>query len=552
MASMPTPVRPAWPGALLLFGMTLLAYLPALAAGMVWNDLDYVTAPALRPVAGLRLIWFKVGATLQYCPVLHSAFWLEHRLWGDTAAGYHAVNILLHAGSACLLVLILRRLAVRGAWLAGALFALHPVCVESVAWISEQKNTLSTVFYLLAALTYLGFDQNRRWGSYATAFGLFTLALLTKSLTATLPAALLVVFWWQRGRLSWRRDLLPLVPWFAIGAAAGLFTGWVERSVVGAQGADFAFSPIARILIAGRAIWFYLGKLLWPADLIFIYPRWQIDPRLWWQYLFPVGALALNAGLWAIRARTRAPLAAWLLFLGALFPVLGFLNVYAFLFSFVADHWQYLAILAVAPLAGAAWARIGGGRGETGRWRPGKNLLAGAVLGLLGLLTWRQCWIYRDPRTFYRALLARNPACWMAHTNLGLLLEGEGRTEEAIAQFETALQLRPGYAEGCNNLGVGLSELGLLSEALAQFDRAVRLKPGYAEAHNNIGSILYRLGRTAEAIPQFEQAIGLQADYAQARRNLGLALQAMGRQAEAQDQFARAARLEAVAAGRIP
>ncbi len=264
------------------------------------------------------------------------------------------------------------------------------------------------------------------------------------------------------------------------------------------------------------------------ADLIFIYPRWQIDPHLWWQYLFPLGALALTAGLWAIRARTRAPLAAWLLFLGALFPVLGFLNVYAFLFSFVADHWQYLAILAVAPLAGAAWARFGEGSGQTGRWRPGKNLLAGAALGLLGLLTWRQCWVYRDPRTFYRALLARNPACWMAHTNLGLLLEGEGRTEEAIAQFEAALQLRPGYAEGCNNLGVGLSELGLLSEALAQFDRAVQLKPGYAEAHNNIGSILYRLGRPAEAIPQFEQAIGLQADYAQAHRNLGLALQAMG------------------------
>ena len=203
----------------------------------------------------------KLGATQQYYPLLHSAFWLEHKLWGDSVLGYHLVNVLWHMISVTLLYFVLKRLKVPGALLAAAIFAVHPVMVESVAWISEQKNTLSAVFYLSAMLVYLEFDESRRRSRYFIALGLFVLGLLTKTVTATLPAALLVIFWWQRGTLSWKRDVLPLVPFFVLGAAAGVLTAWVERKLIGAEGAAFEISLLDRGLLAGRVIWFYLGKL---------------------------------------------------------------------------------------------------------------------------------------------------------------------------------------------------------------------------------------------------------------------------------------------------
>ncbi|MDI1318806.1 MAG: hypothetical protein PSW75_01255, partial [bacterium] len=332
----------------LVFLLILVAYLPALSGGLLWDDNGHITRTDLRSWEGLFRIWSEIGATQQYYPLLHSAFWLEHHLWGDATLGYHLLNVLLHATTACLFGRLLQRLAVPGAWLAALLFALHPVCVESVAWISEQKNTLSAVFYLAAALAYLRFDDGERTPRrYVLATGLFVLALLTKSVTATLPAALLVVGWWRRGRLDWRRDVRPLLPWFVLAGASGLFTAHFESALIGAQGADFNLGVLQRCLLAGRVVWFYLGKLAWPADLIFIYPRWTIDTAVWWQWLFPLAGLALLGGLAWWSRQSRGPLAAALLFGGTLFPVLGFVNVYPFVFSFVADHFQYLASLAV-------------------------------------------------------------------------------------------------------------------------------------------------------------------------------------------------------------
>ena len=247
-----------------------------------------------------------------------------------------------------------RRIPAGAEWLAALLFALHPVAVESVAWIAEQKNTLSAVLYFCAVLAYLRFDNRRRGAAYALATGLFLAALLTKTVTASLPAALLVVFWWRRGRLGWRRDVLPLLPWFAAGIAAGWVTARFEYTRIGAQGADFALSVAQRCLLAGRVFWFYLGKLLWPADLIFIYPRWTVDAAQVWQWLFPFGALALLLVLW--RGRRRGPLAAVLFFAGTLFPALGFVNVFPFLFSFVADHFQYLACAGILTLVAVGLA----------------------------------------------------------------------------------------------------------------------------------------------------------------------------------------------------
>lgn len=523
----------------LLFLAALLAYWPALSAGFIWDDAGHVTRADLRSFDGLIRIWFEPGATQQYYPLLHSVFWLEHQLWGDAALGYHLANILLHATSACLFARLLRRLAVPGAWFAAFLFALHPVAVESVAWITEQKNTLSLVFYLSAALAYFRFETERRPALYLRATLFFIAALLSKSVTATLPAALLVIFWWQRGRLDLRREIRPLLPWFGFAAVAGIVTTWMEHTFIGAQGSDFTLTFFQRLLLASRALWFYFGKLLWPADLIFIYPRWNISTDAAGQFLFLIAALALFVGLWRLRHRSRAPLAAALLFTGTLFPALGFIDVYPFIFSFVADHFQYHASLACFAVFSAGLvlaanklpraAQIGGG---------------GALLLTLAALTWSQSSTYRDLFTLYQTTLARNPASWMAHNNLASVLVDVGRPAEAIPHFEQALKLRPEYPEAENNLGDALTRLGRPAEAVPHLERALALKPAYAGAHNNLGAAFMALGRTNDGIAHFNEAVRLAPRDAISRFNLGLALASSGKPSEAITHFTAAVRLQ--------
>jgi tetratricopeptide (TPR) repeat protein len=558
---------------------TVLAYLPSLSGDFIWNDSDYVTAPALRSIGGLVRIWTEPGATEQYYPLLHSAFWVQHRLFGDHPLGYHIVTLLLHAGSAVLFGLVLRllfrdennqqnrgpakidRRAAGGSrapkvpflprpyagaeWVAAMLFALHPVHVESVAWITEQKNTLSLVFYLAAALVYLQFDESRRPRTYVAALAFFVLSLWCKTVTVTLPAALLVVLWWKRGALGWRRDVLPLLPWLVLGAAAGLFSSWVERHYGGAEGGEFDLPFMARGLVAGRAIWFYIGKLVWPFDLNFVYPRWTVDAGIWWQWLFPLGVLGLAAALWGLRRRTRAPLAAFLIFAGSLFPVLGFVNLYGERYSWVWDHWQYLPDLGPLALAAAGliaiWQRV-----PTQLRRPGAGLAAALVV-LLGALTWSHCEMFHDDETLYQMTLARNPACWMAHFNLGnLWSKMPGRLNDAIAQYEEALRLKPDHARAHFNLGVALSQSPeRLNDAVAEFDAALRLMPDLAEAHYNLGLIWSQMpGRLNDAIAEYEKALRLKPDFADVHNNLGNAWSRIpGRLDDAIAQYQAALRL---------
>ncbi len=376
----------------LIVAATCVAYYPALHGEFLWDDDAHVTKPELRSLRGLHRIWFEAyrvgpagqllpGATQQYYPLLHSAFWLEYHLWGTSALGYHLANLALHCAAVCLIYLILRKLNVPGALLAAGIFALHPVQVESVAWITEQKNTLSAVFYLSAMLVYLHFDRSRTPDAYIAAVVLFVLGLLSKTVTATLPAALLVIFWWQRGTLSWKRDVLPLLPLFALGAVAGLFTAWIERNLIGAQGAPFDLTFVQRCLLAGRVVCFYLGTLIWPSNLIFIYPRWPIDPAKLRAWLFPLAAITTTVVLFMLRHRWRAPLAGWLFFVGTLFPVLGFFNVYPFVFSYVADHFQYLSCLGMIVLSAAALAI-----GIVSTWAAGTLGRHAGVCGVAGHL----------------------------------------------------------------------------------------------------------------------------------------------------------------------
>jgi tetratricopeptide (TPR) repeat protein len=559
----------------LLFALALVAYLPAMRGEFIWDDDGHVTKSELRLVAGLCRIWFEVGATQQYYPLLHTAFWLEHKLWGDHTLGYHIVNVLQHSIAACLVYFILVRLKIPGAVLAAAIFAVHPIEVESVAWITEQKNTLSAIFYLSAMRVYFEFDERRQWVYYAIAFTLFVLGLLTKTVTATLPAAIPVIFWWQRGSINWKRDVLPLVPFFALGAVAGIVTAWIERTLIGAQGAPFEMSFLERCLLAGRAIWFYFFKLLWPSNLVFVYPRWQIDAAAWWQWMFPAAAVVMTVLLWTIRHRWRAPLAGWLYFVGTLFPVLGFLNVFPFIYSFVADHFQYLAGLGVI-VPTAAWLATTVNRLQASvRWTG--QVACSVMVAVLAVCSMHQSAMYGNVVKLYETTIERNPTCWLAYNNLGAYLSFHEHEAKAEPLFREAVRLRPDYAEALMNLGVRMAKTGQPEQAIDLFKRALAARPDFYQAElswgnalidmkrpqeaiehyraaarldpkaampqYNWGNTLLNLGDTPGAIEHYRSSLQLKPDFVEAHFNLGIVFARAGRFAEAVEQFRSAVEL---------
>ena len=524
---------------LLIPAAVFIAYLPAVNGGLLWDDLSHITVPELRSIHGLWRIWTELGATQQYYPLLHSSFWIQHRLWGDAMMGYHLANIAFHSTAAYLVVLILRRLAIPGALLGGFIFALHPLNVESVAWISEQKNTLSAVFYLASAYMYLRDPRDPRdprdlrslRSSHILAFGLFVCALLTKSVTATLPAALLVMLWWKHGRVEWRRDVLPLVPWFVVAVAAGALTAWFEHHIIGARGEAFALTMVERVVLAGQVVWFYLAKLFWPVNLMFTYPRWTIDASQPPQWLFPIGALVLGIALAAFASRHRGPLAGYLFFCGTLFPALGFFNVYPFVFSYVDDHFQYLACLGIiVPVA--AGLTVASQRFQAPQGRV-LRAVSVAIVMILGVLTWNRTGVYANAETLFRDTIARNPGAWMAYQNLGTELAAQNRLPEAIEAYEGALRARPDYSSARNNLMLAHMRLGdslaekrdRVSEAVAHYEAVVRLDPNQFRAHYNLGTILMDIpARHADAIGHLETALKIQPGSAEAHVNLGVAL----------------------------
>src|SRR5438067_1080358 len=454
-----------WFFCLILAVVTILAYQPAWQGGLLWDDDNCTTPSELRSLDGLRRIWFVPRAIAQYYPLLYSSYWIQQRLLGDSTTGYHLVNLLLHIGCIVLVLKILRFLRVPGAELATIVFALHPVNVETVAWITERKNTLSGVFGLAATLWYLKFDEGRSRRSYALALGLFLLGLLSKTAVVTLALALLVIFWWKRGAISWRRDVLPLIPFFLLSAAAGLMTSWVEYGNIAYKASSLALSPVDRCLIAGRAFWFQLEKVLWPSNLMFVYPRWEISAAVPWQYIFPLAVLLLLGVLWGLRRWSRAPLAGVLIYILLLLPSLGFLNIYFFIYSFVADHWQYLACLGIITPCASGITLLAGRKESWQDWlEPAITLVLG---GVMFVLTWQQSRMYTDIETMYRTTIARNPGCWMAQVNLGSILYNADRVPEAMDLFKQALKIKP--VVGYYSIGNALALKGRTSEAIDQY-----------------------------------------------------------------------------------
>lgn len=529
-------------GALLVCA-TIIAYQQAWHAGYIWDDDVYVTGNKLLTAPdGLRRIWFSLDSPSQYFPLVYTTFRLEHALWGLDPAGYHWVNILLHTANALLVWRLLRVLRIPGAWLGAAFFALHPVQVESVAWITERKNVLMGFFFLLALLAWVEFVAERprgRWRFYGLALVFYVLALCSKTTACTLPAALLLVLWLQKKPIGWRR-LLEVVPFVVLGLAMGLVTIWWERYHQGTRGADFAIGLPERVLVASRAIWFYLGKLIWPAHLSFSYPRWNISAANPLDYAWLLAIALLGVAIYFARRRVGRSLeVAALFFVATLSPVLGFIMLYTFRFSFVADHYQYLAC--IGPLALAA-AGIALAFEQRKRWQ--KQALAGVLLLPLGLLTWRQCAMYANLETLWRTTIAENPASWMAHNNLGTALLREGRLNDAIAQFDKALKIDPQYAAGHNNLGNALLRVGRVEESYEHLQKALAIDPHYAEAENNLGNTLLQIGKLDEAATHYGKAVEIDSHYAEAYNNLGAVFLQMGRPEESLADLEKALKLD--------
>jgi protein O-mannosyl-transferase len=532
---------------LLLFVVTFLTYLPAWNGLPVWDDNMHMTPPDLRSLDGLLRIWTHSRESMQYFPLTHSIFWVEGNLWGDSTLGYHLISILLHVLSALMLVKVLRKLTIPGAWFAAAVFALHPIAVESVAWISELKNTLSGVFFFAAAATYLTYAETGRRRSYGLALGLFVLGLLSKTTIATFPFAMLLALWWRRGRLSWKQDIVPLLPFFLVAVLFGMITLRVEHTHIGTGEPEFGLSTIERFLLAGRAIGFYLGKLLLPVNLVFSYPRWRLSAAVWWQYLFPVAALMVGVLLWARRKVFRAPAVAFFYFTAMLLPYLGFFSFYTFRYSFVADHYQYLAAAGPMVLAvGSVERALGSASGVRLQL---KTALGAIVLLALALLSWKQSGTYSSAEALHRATLAKNADSWMAHNELGILTAKAGRTDEALTHYERALALNPDSIEVQNNTGLLLANAGRSVEALALYQNVLKASPDHAKTHNNIGNLLARMGRSNEALAHYRKALQVNPDFAEVHTNAGLLLSDMGRTDEALEHYQRAVELNPYDAG---
>ena len=533
-----------WVFCLILVVVTILAYQPALHGGFIWDDNKYVTNNELLTAPdGLRRIWFSLDAPSQYFPLVYTTFRIERALWGLNPFGYHWINLLLHVANTLLVWRVLVRLNVPGAWLAGAIFALHPVQVESVAWITERKNVLMGCFFLLTLLAWIVFVDERTkrpWRFYGLALILYMLALSAKTTACTLPAALFLILWLQKKPIN-RERILQIAPFLLLGLGMGLVSVWWERYHQGTRLALAPLGPIERILVASRAVWFYLGKLIWPSNLTFIYPRWNIASGHALDYIWLVAGAALCAVIYFVRRYVgRGVEVAAAFFVATLSPVLGFIMLFTFCYTFVADHYQYLASIGPIALASAGVATL------AHAFKARRKFIFGAafcVVGTLAILTWRQSAMYGDIEALWRTTLVRNPACWMAYNNLGLVLFQGNRIPEAMDLFKQSLRINPDNSAAYYNLGNTLFQRGRTSEAIDQYNQALRITPNFAKAHNNLGNVLYQTGRTSEAIDQYKQALRLNSNYADAHNNLGTALFLAGRSSEAIDQYEQALRI---------
>ena len=525
--------------AALLVGMSVAAYWPAMNAGFIWDDDDYVTEnPLLHEPDGFERIWLSMDAPSQYFPLVYTAFRVEYGIWGLDPFGYHLINVLFHAANALLLWLLLRRLEIAGAWFAAGVFALHPVHVESVAWITERKNVMSLFFSLLSMLAWVRFVEPRPGAArrfYAFSLIWYVLALASKVTACTLPAAQLLLLW-LRGHTIDRRRIAQVLPFLVLGVAMGLVITYWERHHIGTVGERFSIAPIESFLVATRAIWFYLGKLLWPTQLTFSYPKFAIDPSDPLQYSWAIAGAILLAALWSWRYTIgRAPLIAALFFVATLSPLLGFIPLFTFWYTYVADHYQYVASIGPIALVSAGATQLL--RERTPLGKAGLGSAAAIVLIVLGWLVWNQSRVYANEETLWRDTIAKNPSSWMAQTNLGRFMLREGRFEEAVEEYGRVFAIKPDAYRARIGRAGALVKLGREREAGADFEAALELKPDLYTAHQALGRLSWKRGARAKAIHHYQQMIVIEPQNPTGHLLLGRALESRRQFREALVQY---------------
>jgi len=506
-------------GAMVIIVACFVAYIPAIKGGFIWDDDKYVTDnPLVTAPNGLYRIWFSTDAPSQYFPMTYTTYRVEHRLWGFNPMGYHIVNVAIHIINALLLWLVLRRLSIPGAWFASAVFALHPVNVESVAWITERKNVLMLFFSLLSVLCWVEFVFGNKSGRkeilfYAGSLLFGALALFSKATACILPAVLVIILWLKRVPLTARR-CLQVVPFVVMGIKMGLLVMQWEKHHQGTGLVNLGLSPAAKLLIAGRALWFYPWKMFWPANLTFSYPRWDIDPTAIWQYAWPAASVLALACVWLWRERLgRGIVTATLFFAVTLFPMLGFFSLYTFVYSFVADHYQYAASIGPIALVAAGGIRIFHRLGK----KSGAVMLSAAVvlLLILGALTWRQCRIYTNMMTLWEDTLSKNPESWLAHSRICRVLTEEGKLDEARVHLEQAIELAsymkkilpPAYAALYQRLAMTLESQGRLDEAAVHYQKSLEVFENSEKVHYQFAEVLVKQGKVEQALPHYHRAM---------------------------------------------
>ncbi len=494
----PISVKQSWKtarlGGALIVLLTVATYIPAMRGGFIWDDGLLITENRMVQARdGLHRFWCTTEAS-DYYPLTSTLSWLEWRLWAKLAAGYHVVNVLLHAINALLVWMVLRRLKIPGAWLAALLFALHPVNVATVAWVSEQKSTLSMLFYLMAILFYLRFLEEDRQSRavvgawYAFSLMSFLLALLSKSAVVMLPVVLLGCVWWIRGRLR-GKDLLGILPFFTLSLVAGLVTIWFQRyrALTGHAIRTEGFLP--RLLAAGWVPWFYLSQ--GPAASEFNGHLPEMERGRFPSVLLPARLvlLACFAVFWWKRNAWGRPLLFGLgYFVVTLFPVMGFFDQGFYLYSLVADHWQYYAIVAPITLVVAGGQSVCRRLAEQGSRYYLGTAAAVAVLVALEVTSWNRARLYEDAERLWRDSLAKNPGALGSRTSTwGMSFLDEGKPQEAAEQFEQALRIDPNLYTAQTDLGVAFWRMGKPQEAIRHYEQSVQLEPDYADAHYKLG-----------------------------------------------------------------
>jgi tetratricopeptide (TPR) repeat protein len=538
-------------GVIFIVVASLMVYIPAMLGGYIWDDDVYVERNSLLSSPdGLLNIWSGKGVVSQYVPMVYTTFRLEYSLWGLRPFGYHLTNILLHIFNALLIWLLLSRLKIRGAWLVSAIFALHPVHVESVAWITERKNVLSLFFALLSAIAYCKYafssddelTKGKREIFYKLSIVMFMCALASKAVICFFPFLLLIMLWWKNGRII-SKDIKDLSRFFILSIAWGSFIIWWEHNHIGTGTVDLGLTPVKRILIASHALWFYIGKLFYPVNLSFSYPKWHIEPTNPMQYIWLFLCLAAFLAIWHWRKKLgRGFIAAIVLFIVALSPMLGFFSLYTFVYTYVADHYQYVASIGIIVLVvNIGYIVVN----RLGRYAKGISMASVAIILLtLGTLTWRQCHIYKDRETLWLDIIHKNPDSSMAHINLAAEYEKQGKFDETIGQLKKAMQLKPDDAKIYEDIGWIYVKKTNFDEAESYFRHAMKIEPNDITVYNNLGLLFMQKGDFDKAICYFQQALQIMPEFADLHINLGNAFRSKGDFNQAMNHYSEAIRIK--------